>query len=333
MINRTLCFFTLLVAGYGSSYSQDRHIIQGSKPSFYLQHTVASKENWYMLGRMYNQRPKDLAEYNKTSIEQTLPVGKVVQIPLDESNFTQSNGREQGEALQPIYHQVQEKEWMFRISQQYNKVPVAQLEKWNGITSDQVKTGMWLIVGHLKVKSDGSTATVTPVNKKQDSGKSNLSPTPVVVVNPTLATNTSPQAGSGASVPSDTKPVPAVAGETTGNNVAAIPVLNTSVAVNHKGGVFRKHFSDDGKSMEGNAGIFKSTSGWGDGKYYALINNIPVGTIVKVSFSSTNKSIYAKVLGQLPEMKESQGLLLRISDAAAAELGAEIGKFYVDVKY
>ena len=85
--------------------------------------------------------------------------------------------------------------------------------------------------------------------------------------------------------------------------------------------------------MEGNAGIFKSGSGWEDGKYYALVNNIPVGTIIRVTFSSTSKSIYAKVLGQLPEMKESQGLSLRISDAAASELGAEIGKFYVQVAY
>ena len=63
------------------------------------------------------------------------------------------------------------------------------------------------------------------------------------------------------------------------------------------------------------------------------MNNVPVGTIVKVSFSSTNKSVYAKVLGQLPEMKESQGLTIRISDAAATELGVELKKFYVDVKY
>lgn len=333
MINRTLCFLTLLFTGYKSSFSQDRHIIQGSKPSFYLQHTVASKENWFMLGRMYNQRPKDLAEYNKTSIDQTLPVGKLIQIPLNESNFTQSNSREQGEDLQPIYHQVQEKEWMFRISQQYNKVPVSQLEKWNGITSDQVKSGMWLIVGHLKVRSDGSAATVVSVNKKQDTAKSNLSPAPGSVINASAPTNTSSQTGGAGSISAESKPASGGAGESTGNGVLAIPVLNTSVAVNHKGGIFRKHFSDDGKSIEGNAGIFKSTSGWSDGKYYALINNIPVGTIVKVSFSSTNKSIYAKVLGQLPEMKESQGLLLRISDAAAAELGAEIGKFYVDVKY
>ncbi len=63
------------------------------------------------------------------------------------------------------------------------------------------------------------------------------------------------------------------------------------------------------------------------------MNNVPTGTIVKVTFSSTQKTVYAKVLGQLPDMKESVGLTIRLSDAAASELGAENGKFYVDVKY
>ena len=83
----------------------------------------------------------------------------------------------------------------------------------------------------------------------------------------------------------------------------------------------------------GQAGIFKSTSGWQDGKYYVLINNVPVGTIVKVTDQGTGKSVYAKVLGQLPEMKESVGLMLRLSNAAAAELGNGDGRFSAGVSY
>ena len=63
------------------------------------------------------------------------------------------------------------------------------------------------------------------------------------------------------------------------------------------------------------------------------MNNVPVGTIVKVSFPSTSKTVYAKVLGQLPDMRESAGLAIRISEAAASELGAANGKFNVEVYY
>lgn len=99
------------------------------------------------------------------------------------------------------------------------------------------------------------------------------------------------------------------------------------------GGFFKYDYSDGGKSASGLAGIFKSTSGWQDGKYYALMNNVPVGTIVKITGSTTGKTVYAKVLGQLPDMKESAGLTIRISNAAASELGEGDGKFNVDVRY
>jgi hypothetical protein len=104
-------------------------------------------------------------------------------------------------------------------------------------------------------------------------------------------------------------------------------------ASSHNGGVFKGEFNESGKSASGVAGTFKSTSGWQDGKYYALMNNISVGTIVRVNDSNTGKSVYAKVLGALPDMKESAGLSIRISNAAASELGEGEGRFGVSVSY
>ncbi len=85
-------------------------------------------------------------------------------------------------------------------------------------------------------------------------------------------------------------------------------------------------------TKSGEAATFKSTSGWQDKKYYVLINDVTPGTIVKIS-SADNKAVYAKVLGSMPEMKENNGLLLRISNAAAANLGIIDPKFPVQVSY
>ena len=115
---------------------------------------------------------------------------------------------------------------------------------------------------------------------------------------------------------------------------AAAPVTAANTAAPHfAGGRFKADFSDDGHSVTGLAGVFKSMSGWRDGKYYALINNVPVGTIVRITDQSNGKAIYAKVLGQLPDMKESIGLTVRLSNAAAAELAEGEGKFGVTVSY
>ncbi len=119
-------------------------------------------------------------------------------------------------------------------------------------------------------------------------------------------------------------------------NAALTPTPTTApppTPLNFKGGFFRSDFTDAGRTATGMAGTFKSTSGWQDGKYYALMNNVPVGTIVKVMDPATSKSIYAKVLGQLPDMKESAGLTIRISSAAANELGAADAKFNVEAKF
>lgn len=70
-------------------------------------------------------------------------------------------------------------------------------------------------------------------------------------------------------------------------------------------------------------GVFKSSSGWQDGKYYVLMNGVVPGTVIKLSSNKTDKTIYAKVLGAVPQGKESEGLVLRISNAAASILGVE----------
>jgi LysM repeat protein len=88
---------------------------------------------------------------------------------------------------------------------------------------------------------------------------------------------------------------------------------------------------DAAEKRTGVAATFKSTSGWQDKKYYILINNIESGTIVKVS--AGGKSVYAKVLGGMPEMKENSGVLLRISNAAASYLGIIDPKFTVEISY
>ncbi|HEV2353408.1 MAG TPA: hypothetical protein VGR89_04150, partial [Puia sp.] len=106
-----------------------------------------------------------------------------------------------------------------------------------------------------------------------------------------------------------------------------------AVASRFGGGRFKEDFSDGGHLVKGLAGIFKSTSGWQDGKYYALINDIPVGTIVKITDQSNGNIVYAKVLGQLPDMKESAGLTVRLSNAAAAEMAEGESKFRVEVSY
>lgn len=339
------CMTVLMVS---TLYAQTTIEIEGAAPHFFVSHTVAPKENWYSIGRIYNASPKEIAPFNELALEKPLAIGQKLKVPLSEVNFSQNGSKLEDEVFVPVYHKVKEKEWMYRISSIYS-VSVPQLEQWNRIKNDQLKTGMNLIVGYLKVKTSLSSLA------QKGSTKMSVVPasanTAVVVATPAVSTSTKevvktvvenkPVAEPKKDIP--TVPVAETVVKTAPKELQKpmepIVIENsitpaTPVIANHNGGVFRKQYASSiGKSVSGNSGVFKSTSGWNDGKYYALMNDVPVGTIVKISFSSTQKTVYAKVLGALPDMKESVGLTIRISDAAASELGANNSKFFVDILY
>lgn len=330
MIKVRIIVLVLLVFASLASFAQSNLLIEGTTPSLYLSHKVQAKETWYSLGRLYNLSPKVIASFNKTSIEKPLSVSQELKIPLLPANFSQNNTRAADEVLVPLYHTIQEKEWMYRISVNHNKVPIENLEKWNNISRDQATAGTNLIVGFLKVKpAQSALASNASKNNSNSTIPSGTGTTTTSSNNSSANNNTAGTVKRDTPVFRDNSTIP----KETPKTEAATASQETKAPVNFKGGFFRGQFDESGKSASGVSGTFKSTSGWNDGKYYALMNNVPVGTIVKVSFPSTTKSIYAKVLGQLPDMRESVGLTIRISEAAASELGAGNSKFTVDVKY
>jgi hypothetical protein len=118
------------------------------------------------------------------------------------------------------------------------------------------------------------------------------------------------------------------------------PATTQTSAKNSGGGFFKSQFEEQSKTTIANkdqtatASIFKTASGWQDGKYYALIDGVDPGTIVQVSNPSNNKTIYAKVLGAMSGINQNKGLDVRISNAAANVLDInDTEKFIVKVNY
>lgn len=317
-------------------------IVEGTSPGLYINHTVEAKENFYSIGRMYNISPKELAPFNKISLEKGLNAGQVLKIPLNKSNFLQSNVKGSGETLVPVYYTVKEKEGLYRIGINHNKMPVANLKKWNNLKSDDVNIGTNLVVGYLKVKK-GQSGLVSKPGVKIDEPKVVLTPPenqPVIVETPVIKT----QEENSHSVPAPKKDAEIKEAEKqrtepakkAGTEDPIKPITNLGTDFN--GGTFKNLFESQTKAntvetQEGMAGVFKSTSGWKDGKYYCLHNAAPAGTVIKVTYAATGKSIYAKVLDIMPDIKPNAGLVIRLSNAAADELGAGENKFACTLNY
>lgn len=338
-----LCFALslLVLAGFGQ---QQPLQLQQESGKLFLQHKVAPKENWYSIGRLYNVPPNQAASFNGTAITRGLVIGESLRIPMLPANFTQDGAAGADEVLVPVYHTVKEKEGLYRISQNYNKVPLEKLRAMNNLSSDEIAVGTPLVIGYLKVKKDlsplaasGSVApakkTSPPVAQAEPVKKDPpVTPKPEPVKKETAPVKTEP-------VQPKTEPVTTQKTDPPTPKTEPVPVpkttpANTSGGVSSVGGgAFRSAFETQTRGgnpateQPGLSAAFKSTSGWKDGKYYILMNKVTPGTIVRVTNPANSRVIYAKVLGEIPPMKENDGLFARISNAAAAELGLGEGRF------
>ncbi len=331
----------LVICSGAVTQAQNKPLMaEGVSPNLYISHSVAPKENYYSIGRLYNASPKDqIAPFNNLQMEKGLSPGQVIKIPLAANNFSQDGVAAADEALVPVHHIVQEKEGLYRISVNHNKVPVETIKKWNNISGESVSNGTRLIVGYLKVKKDLSAlagmannpAVVINTEKpKTDPVKPPVKPD---VGTEPLPPVKNPELGKPPVVapPKEAPPKPVVV-----KNEPVVPVEVKGTGLNFNGGFFKSVFDNAGGEAvkeTGAGNVFKSSSGWSDGKYYCLHNNAQPGTIIKITSNTTGKSIFAKVLDAVPDIKQNNGLLIRISNAAAEELGVGENKFDCTLSY
>jgi LysM repeat protein len=319
-------------------------MIKNGSKGLYLEHKVAAKENFYSIGRLYNTPPKELGPYNGLDITKGLSLGQVINIPLSSANFSQT-----ANLGAPVYYLPAAKEGLFRASTNNNNVTVEKLREWNKLTGDNIPAGAKLIVGFLQSAEMKSVAVAVPEKPIVKDVPKPVEEQPVVkkevvVPPPPKAEEKTPV------IIEEKKPDPPVVVQPVKQVEKPVvkeepkyesPVVQQPKAEIVKGtGYFKAGFEQQikkqpaAKELVTGAGIFKTTSGWSDGKYYLLIDNVPSGTIVKISNPTNNKIIYAKVLGEMAGIRQNSGLDIRISNAAAAALEIpEQDKFIVKVNY
>ncbi|MGN6530318.1 MAG: LysM peptidoglycan-binding domain-containing protein [Ginsengibacter sp.] len=323
-------FFTFITSNF--LFAQNNLEVKGAGKNLYIEHVVAPKESLYSVGRMYNVNPAALASFNHVKLTSGLSIGESIKIPLEKNNFAQSENPAANEALIPVYHTVAPGETLYRLGVNYDKVPLASLKKWNQLSSDAVKVGTPMIVGFLKVDKTQSPLASAKSNVGNEVAAVAQKEEKPAAKAPEVVEQT-------ASVPKEKEPVkqvinqiPSVATED------ANPAVAAKTSVNFSGGYFKNLYTQQSANKTstadaGSAGIFKSTSGWQDGKYYCFNNQASPGTVLKVTNNATGKTVYAKVLDAIPDIKQNSGLVLVISNAAAEELGATDNKFDCVISY
>lgn len=292
--------------------------LQGIAPKLYLQHKVASKDNMYSIGRLYNVNARELATYNNINLEKLLVINQQLKVPLTIANFAYDATTTDEIANVPVHHIVEKSEGLYRLS--LNAGTTMQVvRQLNGITNDAINTGTALIVGYLKVKKTESSLVGVAVTSPT------IKPDDAIVVKPVDAPIVTPK-----ETPKPKEPVVIV------KEQPKAPVKETvemPSKINNAESYFKKEYTAKQKEMIGTSATFKTIAGWADNKYYALMDGVTPGSIIQITSSKTNKTVYAKVLGEMQELKQNNGLILRISNATAAALDVSDETFDVIVKY
>ena len=322
-----------------SAISQDLMIKSGSK-GLYLEHKVAPKEGLFPIGRMYNVHPRHIANFNGIDFNKGLAIGQQVNIPLSDTNFKQTVNKGV-----PVYYKASEKESLANISVK-SKAPVNNLRGWNNISTDNVAEGTKLIVGFLITNEmQNKVVTITPKPivveesvsnvKKQEASEKKQPTSDVktgVVVEESVSNVKKQEESKKQTEPEIKKEEP--------KKTEPVVVKQPETIKDDGTGYFKNNFyqqiktSPLTKEQTLTSSIFKTTSGWQDGKYYLLINGVEPGTIVKITNPSNSKIVYAKVLYAMDKIRENQGVDIRISDAAASTLAvSEMDKFILKVNY
>lgn len=304
-------------------FAQDELLIHNSDKGLYLVHTVQAKENFYSIGRLYNVYPKDIESFNSLDMKKGLNIGQTIKIPLSATNFSQKSSG----GGRPLYYVVGEGEGLYRVSVKNKGVLMADLRKWNHLTDDHISAGKKLVVGYLVSPEANNIVVGHPApeaeKKPAEQPKQDVAVQAAREKTEDRVPDKEPEK----------KPEPPV----------TKPVSNTAiqVAVNDgNGGYFKSMFDRQVKVQPlkadetATAGIFKTASGWQDAKYYALMDNVEPGTIVRIINPTNSKAVYAKVLGEMSGIRQNQGYNIRMSNAAASALEvSDTDKFIVRVNY
>lgn len=339
----------------------------------YTIHKVQPKETLYSLARQYNMHPRELATFNNLDINSGLAIGQEIKIPtkpgskpIEQKPVTPVAKVALVEPAKPAetadnasgFHIVGKKETLYAISKKYN-VTIADLKAWNNLSGDGVSEGQKLIVAGnavvAKQQKQSKPEVVVPekpepVASDIEKQKAELAKQKKMIeeqeqkIKEAEAKQQQELADKQAEEQkkkeaeekrkemmerkeADKKAIEEIAQKN-------VPVTPASSSGKFDGGYFKDQYTNSKNINEtGTAGVFKSTSGWEDGKYYCLHNSAPIGSIIKISNAAGGKFIYAKVLDVIPDLKQNANLIVRLSSAAAAELGQSESNFGCVINY
>ena len=283
---------------------------------------VEKGDNWYAIARKFDIPYALLRSANK-EIGDKLSLGNQIFIPVN--NFQTSNPVIQKKIndspktssfanTEANFHIVIQSQTLFSISRMYGK-SVDQIKKWNNLPSNSISIGQKLIVSN-KGFNENNSVQGNVIPKTTITSK-------VEEIQPSVNMSQN-------KISEDAKKESAKDVKENDTNISSENKLSEINKASDEKIVFAKGRYE---VKENGLATFMVEDDSNSNKFYALHRTAPVGTIVRVLNTTNSKKIFVKVIGTLPETKENEGSLIKISKASADKLDVSEKSFPADLLY
>ena len=198
-----------------------------------------------------------------------------------------------------ITYKVQSGETLYRIALNHN-MNYNDLAKFNGLKSTSVQAGQI-----IKIPINNTVAS-NEVKEQTKVDSDNIN------VNANSNSNSNSSSSSSSNV--------------NGNHSTAKNEIEHHNAYSY-------HESNGNITEQGVATWIMESSISKNEKFYALHRSAPMGTIIKVNNPMSNRSVFVKVVGVLPDTGDNHDVLIKVTQSAARRIGIFESRFRVEISY
>jgi len=284
--------------------AQDTLWVKQKEDMPYLIHRVKSGETLFILSKRYSVPPAVLADVNRVSYQDGLPEGSKFRIPIDDYNFIRI---ESVVKSKPVFYRAGDEDDLRSISRMMG-VSQSAIQRWNHRNTPDIATGDILQVGWVAYD-----AAQKPFAKPDTTRSQAIAAHPGTTfpARPMMHDTVKPA------------PKPALAEkDTTTEMVSAFEAL------------YEKQVQGVSTNEESGAAVFYPLrTQAAPGVYYAFHNTAGKGTILSITNPANGKTVYAKVIGTIPNLKEYHNSIVGLSGNAVSALGARERRMFCKIKY
>jgi LysM repeat protein len=302
----TCALSTVAVSSFSNGMVKDSVGIKKEAGKTFVLYKVEPKQTLFSIVKRYGSSVAEFKAANP-GISESVNVGQTIKIPY-KGNVVASTPKyvppaptpsptptPPPETVKMVSHVVESGQGLYAVATKY-KVTMADLRKWNNLTTDGLTSGQVLIVDaheYERAKKAGDLPAKGEVVKVEDTNMGNNSNTTTTTQKPV----SEPVDASEAKTSSETSKTSSGYRKTVETGLAEL------IDVEDK-----------------------------SGKYLGLHRSAPAGTLVNVKNSSNGQSIWVKIVGKLPDIG-SDKVIIKLSPRAFEKLNPSDKRIRAEISY